>query len=219
MIESIASDQNFHDSTFSLEKEVKKCGHICYPSTTLNCCTCMDTRPILSGNCYPCYQDGEGWTNTAARDAGYCPVCNPKNFAAWEERIRKTREDKNNNLARLAIEQEALQAIADEDKARAAAIAKQDSLTKFEYSNGDVYEGDLLLGERHGSGKMIYADGSVYEGEWKHDMYDGKGMKDWCDGITYVGEWKNGMMEGKGVYTMAHGTVLEGVFKEDEFVE
>lgn len=57
-----------------LEIQKKNCGHFCYPSITIDCCTCMDTRPILPENNYPMYIDGVGWSNTASRNAGYCHI-------------------------------------------------------------------------------------------------------------------------------------------------
>ena len=76
-------------------------------------------------------------------------------------------------------------------------------------------------------------------------LQSGQGTKNWCDGIEYRGEWKDGKMHGMGcgrlskyntahsifeftvtilffllhvrVYTMMDGTVIEGLFEEDEF--
>ena len=36
---------------------------------------------------------------------------------------------------------------------------------KKEFSNGDIYEGELKDGEPEGQGKMTYANGNIYEGE------------------------------------------------------
>ena len=55
--------------------EMKQCGHSCSPSSLQACCPCSDKRPMKKGNTYPEYKDGAGWTNTASRSAGYCPVC------------------------------------------------------------------------------------------------------------------------------------------------
>ena len=60
----------------------------------------------------------------------------------------------------------------------------------FEYSNGDVYVGEMRDGVPSGVGTMQYSDdGSsdrlesslvTYEGEWLNGKHHGKGKKDWC---------------------------------------
>ena len=106
--------------TFYLEKELKKCGHFCYPSTTPDCCSCMDLRPQLDGDLYPIYVDGKGWSDEGTRNHGYCPVCNPKNYNAWVERLRLQCEQK---LEREKSEEESRQLSSKnalKDKLRAA---------------------------------------------------------------------------------------------------
>jgi hypothetical protein len=80
-------------------------------------------RPVLEGDVYPCYVDGEGWRSTDARDAGYCPVCNPKNYEEWERRIRVERERKRG--ARAEREQREAEAAvrSEQDRRRAAALS------------------------------------------------------------------------------------------------
>jgi hypothetical protein len=115
-------DMNWKSSSSCLEKQTKLCGHHCFPSSTRDCCACMDLRPILPENNYPCYEDGEGWTNTAPRDAGYCPVCNPKNFEMWRTIIQQTRAKNEAKKIQLQAEQEKNELIAEEDKRRAAHV-------------------------------------------------------------------------------------------------
>ena len=71
------------------------------------------------------------------------------------------------------------------------------------YSNGDVYEGDVIMdhvlqnGEKC-SGRMTYANGDVYEGEWLWTRVyegapDGWGtMTYYGNYLPYTGPWKNG---------------------------
>jgi hypothetical protein len=40
------------------------------------------------------------------------------------------------------------------------------NIKKKTYSDGSVYEGEWILGQRHGKGKIIYSDGTVHKGEW-----------------------------------------------------
>jgi len=56
-------------------RQIKGCGHACSDSSLPRCCACMDRREVRPENTYPAYVDGVGWTNTASRSAGYCPVC------------------------------------------------------------------------------------------------------------------------------------------------
>jgi len=39
------------------------------------------------------------------------------------------------------------------------------------YSDGSIYEGEFLLGKKHGKGTMTYPDGKVKKGKWKDDKY------------------------------------------------
>lgn len=105
---------------YFLEKEQKKCGHFCYPSTTPDCCSCMDLRPQLKGDLYPIYVDGKGWSDEGMRNHGYCPVCNPKNYDVWEERLRCQREKKVEREKLLEENRKLFSKCALEDKLRAA---------------------------------------------------------------------------------------------------
>ena len=50
-----------------------------------------------------------------------------------------------------------------------------------------VYEGDLLDEEKHGTGEYRYADGTVYSGEWHRGMRQGFGMLMAPSGALYEG--------------------------------
>lgn len=204
--------------------ELKSCGHNCCPSTVSKCCACADIRPVLEGDVYPCYVDGEGWQNTDARDAGYCPVCNPKNYEVWERKIRLERERKAILKEEQAVQHKAALLVQEDDRMRAAALTacalgNTTLVTKFSYSNGDSYSGHMSDGHPHGEGVMVYAGGEEYTGQWQWGKHHGKGIKHWGDGIVYTGEWQVGMMHGQGHYVMADGTEVTGIFAEDEFVE
>lgn len=218
---------------FTLSKEVKQCGHVCYPGPNWGCCACMDTRPVLPENTYPRYCDGLGWVDDGARDDGYCPVCNDKNFDAWERKMRSelaekaVRKQEERRLRLLA----AKAAAADKARAAAAAAAAGAAATqnqRLEYSNGDVYEGQLKDGEPSGRGSMQYADEPSsdrlenslvrYQGEWLAGKHHGQGTKDWGDGMVYTGEFKHGKMHGQGRYVLEDGYVMEGRFEADEFM-
>lgn len=82
-------------------------------------------------------------------------------------------------------------------------------IERVEYDGGDVYEGEMADGYRHGKGKYTWADGSEYEGDWVKGKKCGFGVyrsysKNEKDGSTYLsyiyeGEWKDGKKHGQGI--------------------
>lgn len=106
----------------ALKRERKSCGHDCYPSSTSKCCPCSDLRPMLDGDVYPCYTDGVGWMSTGSRDAGYCPICNPKSYGAWKQRIQREREEKIALKLKEAERKDSERVREEEDKFRAASL-------------------------------------------------------------------------------------------------
>lgn len=121
VVENASLDVLDNTSAAFLQRERKHCGHWCFPSSTNGCCACMDQRPILKANCYPSYRDGEGWVNCDSRDAGYCPVCNPKNFEEWNRRIKLEHEEKERLKRMISEQREKQRQIEEQDKLRAAA--------------------------------------------------------------------------------------------------
>jgi len=199
-----------------ISRQIKVCGHHCYPSNLKKCCSCEDLRPLADG--YDSYKDGVGWTTTAQRDDGYCPVCNTKNYDKWMSRVKdQTEKKQREDQERQQLEKERRQLIEGD---RLKNMDK--SSGKVEYSNGDVYMGGLLDGQPHSHGKMEYALGNeddvlYYEGEWVNGLHCGKGTKVFFDDMWYEGEWKNGLMHGKGMFHQDEATIMEGNFEEDVF--
>lgn len=85
---------------------------------------------------------------------------------------------------------------------------------RVEYDGGDVYEGEILNGKRHGRGKYTWANGDTYEGEWKDGKRCGRGkLVEYGkspSGETYMkysydGEWLDSKEHG-------HGICVEGDF-------
>jgi hypothetical protein len=53
-----------------------QCRTMCFlPGRLLRCCSCLDSRPMLPGDTYLVYRDGEGWVPRGRRNEGYCPAC------------------------------------------------------------------------------------------------------------------------------------------------
>ena len=203
-------------------RELKTCGHYCYPSKLLKCCACEDLRPISASGFYESYVDGEGWTNKAARDDGYCPVCNTKNYDKWMARIKEQTEKKKMEDEKKEAEELKKKLLAEEDRRKNDTGDNQvRHNVNVKYSNGDVYVGDIVKGQPHGLGRMDYADNDddilYYDGNWKNGKHEGVGKKVWIDDMWYDGEWKNGMMHGHGVFHVNDVDIMEGRFEEDVF--
>ena len=67
---------------------------------------------------------------------------------------------------------------------------------RIEYSNGDVYEGEVRNGKAHGLGKVTYARGDIYEGDFSDDKKNGFGrytfgLKAVNAGDIHEGEYKD----------------------------
>ncbi|KAH3744234.1 membrance occupation and recognition nexus protein 1 [Pelomyxa schiedti] len=87
----------------------------------------------------------------------------------------------------------------------------------LKYSHSGVYTGQWRSGKRHGQGKYKFPDGSVYEGEWCDDERDGDGRMSHCpDGSCYSGQWRKGMKHGFGTSTEKDGTRYSGEWADDE---
>ena len=95
---------------------------------------------------------------------------------------------------------------------------------RVEYDGGDVYEGEILNGKRHGHGTYTWADGDTYEGDWKDGKRCGRGKLIQYgkspSGETYIkysydGEWLDSKEHG-------HGICVEGdfgMYKNDKVYE
>jgi hypothetical protein len=70
-----------------------------------------------------------------------------------------------------------------------------ESLTSIVTSDGDVYEGCAVDGQKQGRGKAKNRDGSAYEGSWLRNCYHGTGRSRSVDGAVYIGEWIDNVMQ------------------------
>eukprot|EP00549_Striatella_unipunctata_P013345 CAMPEP_0118705190 /NCGR_PEP_ID=MMETSP0800-20121206/19721_1 /TAXON_ID=210618 ORGANISM="Striatella unipunctata, Strain CCMP2910" /NCGR_SAMPLE_ID=MMETSP0800 /ASSEMBLY_ACC=CAM_ASM_000638 /LENGTH=222 /DNA_ID=CAMNT_0006607299 /DNA_START=727 /DNA_END=1395 /DNA_ORIENTATION=+ len=210
---TIASASEPGALTYEIQRELKSCNHYCYPSNLSKCCACEDLRPISDG--YETYVDGIGYTTT--RDDGYCPVCNTKNYDRWAKRVKEEteRKQKEDEEKQLKQNEENQRAEADRQK------HTHKSNGRIEYTNGNIYEGELRDGLPHGFGRMDYADNDddilYYEGDWVNGQHQGNGTKVWMDDLWYKGEWYQGMMHGQGKCHVNEVDVMEGRFEEDVF--
>jgi hypothetical protein len=64
-----------------------------------------------------------------------------------------------------------------EYKVKADGISELDSVFKFTYANGSIYEGEFKFSNDksypHGKGKKTYSDGRVEEGNWDGGVFEG----------------------------------------------
>ncbi len=112
---------------------------------------------------------------------------------------------------------------------------------RIEYSNGAVYEGEIVNAMRSGKGKMTYKNGDVYDGFFANDKMNGNFTVTYANGDSYIGpivnnvregfatityknkngydiyegEFANDKKNGKGKMTYAEGNVYEGEFVND----
>jgi hypothetical protein len=86
---------------------------------------------------------------------------------------------------------------------------------KFQFPDGNVYEGDWKNDKFNGKGKLKLADGSIYEGIFKDHQLHGHGKHISINGTTYEGEYKNGSFDGVGKVTSDNGNIYEGFFNNN----
>jgi hypothetical protein len=67
------------------------------------------------------------------------------------------------------------------------------------FRNGDVYEGDLRMGEMHGFGTYRWPDNRMYVGDWEHGVRTGFGKCYYKDGGIYEGHVVNDRKHGSGI--------------------
>lgn len=111
-------------------------------------------------------------------------------------------------------EQKEKQAISDAAKTQNKQPQSDINLKRVEYDGGDVYEGEILNGKRHGHGTYTWSDGSFYDGEWKDGNENGHGIKKYINVGVYDGEWKDGDENGHGIMKYINGDVYDGEWKD-----
>ena len=99
---------------------------------------------------------------------------------------------------------------------------------RFEWDDGQVYEGQWLHDRQHGEGRWFYCDGELdmpgtkhasYVGGWKDGKMSGKGRFEFWNGDVYEGEYADGKRHGEGIYTFgATGESHAATFERGETV-
>ena len=93
----------------------------------------------------------------------------------------------------------------------------QNGTGKFRYTNGAVYTGNFVNGQREGKGKMVFANNNVYEGQFTRNHIEGQGSMTYSNGDRYVGAWASDQPNGKGKYYFKTKERYEGDFKVGKF--
>ncbi|RFO97399.1 hypothetical protein DIC66_09785 [Rhodoferax lacus] len=83
---------------------------------------------------------------------------------------------------------------------------------KLTWANGDVFEGSLLNGKRHGKGRFAWANGHRYQGDWVNDVATGQAVVDFANGNHFEGAVENGVPKGTGSMAYASGDRYTGRF-------
>ena len=83
---------------------------------------------------------------------------------------------------------------------------------KITWTNGDVYDGTLVKGQRQGKGLFIWANGQRFEGDWVQDTPSGKGKMQFANGNRYEGDVVAGIPQGMGRMQYASGDDYSGRF-------
>ena len=79
-----------------------------------------------------------------------------------------------------------------------------------------TYQGNILNDVPHGKGAYTMLDGRFYDGDFLKGREDGFGKYVFKNGDEYVGEWKEGKRNGMGKLTWLDGTLIEGLFRNNE---
>jgi len=80
----------------------------------------------------------------------------------------------------------------------------------LQFADGQVYEGSVRKGERHGSGTNTWPEGQTYNGEWNNNSRYGMGTHSWKDDRTVTGTWRDGHLHGRVYFKWPNGAVYDG---------
>ncbi len=90
---------------------------------------------------------------------------------------------------------------------------------KIVYSDGSVYEGEIVNAMRNGKGKITYKNGDTYEGTFIEDKMNGTFTVHYANGDSYIGPIVNNVRDGYGTisYKVKNGyDIYEGFFSGDK---
>lgn len=86
------------------------------------------------------------------------------------------------------------------------------------FSNGDVYEGEMLNGVMDGKGTYKYHEGAEYIGQLKRGMREGYGEYTSVNGERYIGYFHKNKRHGEGTKVHLDGRVEAGQWSYGHFI-
>lgn len=87
------------------------------------------------------------------------------------------------------------------------------------FNDGSRYAGEIKNEEANGNGLLVFKNGDSYEGHFKDNLFEGEGVYTFSNGDKYTGQFKKGKFHGKGKYLHADGTIEEGNWINDIFIQ
>lgn len=88
---------------------------------------------------------------------------------------------------------------------------------KITYPNGDIYEGEILFGMKHGFGKLIETIGLNYIGDFMFDKKEGKGQIENVNcKCQFFGKFEKNKKQGFGRHVSCRGEVVDGEYENDK---
>ena len=87
---------------------------------------------------------------------------------------------------------------------------------KVTWTNGDVFDGTMVKGQRHGKGSFVWANGQRYSGDWVNDRAVGQASVQFSNGNQYEGRVDNAIPLGQGRMRYASGDTYSGQFNAGE---
>lgn len=87
---------------------------------------------------------------------------------------------------------------------------------KIMFPNGEVYDGAVVRGKRHGVGEFVWTTGQRYRGDWVNDRPVGQGQLRFANGNQFEGTVIDGQPEGQGRMIYASGDLYKGEMHNGE---
>lgn len=87
---------------------------------------------------------------------------------------------------------------------------------RIQWGNGELYEGAVVRGKRHGVGEFVWISGQRYQGDWVDDRPQGRGKLRFANGNLFEGDIVDGQPQGQGRMIYASGDVYNGQILQGE---
>ncbi|XP_075901578.1 ankyrin repeat and MYND domain-containing protein 1-like isoform X2 [Nelusetta ayraudi] len=102
-----------------------------------------------------------------------------------------------------------------EQEAAATSNGQSKEVEVQEWDDGSRYEGELLDGLKHGTGKYTWTSGEHYEGSFYKDYRHGDGIYSWPSGHKFTGKFYLNRRAGYGHLLFPDGSTFQGLYNCD----